>query len=204
MLVNYFASDFMLVPKNMGMDVFLCRISQYTTCTQGWWVHTHTVVISILVSKSENPEQSYTILHSLLVSVDCCYLLLIAGYVFLTLWSFCSLPVALRFTHTHTHTHTHGLQGASTSTKTPQTNTAMPMRLVQTNNATVDGMFWWPKVRLIALGTQIHKDNNDISSSVGTCGPGHTPYLTPGAHGSCLLSFCVAPDPPFVSIPNST
>ena len=27
-------------------------------------------------------------------------------------------------------------------------------------------MLWWRKVRLIALGTQIHKDNNDISSSV--------------------------------------
>ena len=98
----------------------------------------------------------------------------------------------------------HLLQGASTSTKTPQTNTAMPMRLVQTNNATVDRMFWWPKVGLIALGTQIHNDNNDISSSVGICGPGHTPYSTPGAHGSCPLSCCVAPDPPFVSIPNST
>ena len=49
------------------------------------------------------------------------------------------------------------LQGASTGTKTPQTNTAMPMRLVQTNNATVDRMFWWSKVRLIVLGV------------VGTC-----------------------------------
>ena len=104
----------------------------------------------------------------------------------------------------HSTPRANRLQGASTSTKTPQTNTAMPMRLVQTNNATVDRMFWWPKVGLIALGTQIHNDNNDISSSVGICGPGHTPYSTPGAHGSCPLSFCVAPDPPFVSIPNST
>ena len=83
--------------------------------------------------------------------------------------------------------------------KTPQTNTAMPMRRVQTNNATVDKMFWWPKVRLIALGTQIHTDNNDISSSLGTCGLGHTPSSTRAAHGSCLVLFRVAPNPPFVS-----
>ena len=31
----------------------------------------------------------------------------IASYGFLTLWSFCSLPLAWRCTHTYTHTHTH-------------------------------------------------------------------------------------------------
>ena len=33
-----------------------------------------------------------------------------ADYVLLTLWSFCALPMALRFTHTHTHTHTHAVR----------------------------------------------------------------------------------------------
>ena len=42
-------------------------------------------------------------------------------------------------------------------------------------------MFWWPKVGLIALGTQIHNDNNDISRH-GMARHGTRPLCPPPPH----------------------
>ena len=63
---------------------------------QRWRVRADKGVFTILVplsvkSSSENPESGLTVPGS--------------DYVFLTLWSFCSLPLALRFAPSQKHVH---------------------------------------------------------------------------------------------------